>query len=98
MKFIYLFVGVCFLWISTPFYSHEIKSWKGNTNKRGEILIDYNLSEEQNFILQGYILFEKNWRPISVFYNKKQIWADLGTSFKNIKYKINIMMIENKKK
>ena len=86
-----LFLVFIFFFIS-PGHSLEKKSWGGKTDKAGFVSIVHKVPENKTFILQGFIFLKENWRPVSVFWNKKKIWFDLGPKFKNLPYKIHLVV------
>ena len=68
----------------------ESRLFKGRLNSKGRVIINYALPKTKPFIIQGYILFEKNWRGIQFFWDEKRIWTDLGPIYRNKKYRVHV--------
>ena len=86
-KIILLLIYIFFL---ANHINPETKVWTANTDINGKISIDFSIPDNKAFILQAYIFFQDNWRPIKIFWNKTKIWTDIGENFKNIPYKITL--------
>ena len=86
-----LFLILIFFSIS-PGYALEKKHWGGATDKMGSVSVVHTIPANKTFILQAFILLKENWRPVPVFWNKQKIWFDLGPEFRNLPYKINLVV------
>ncbi|MDH5719079.1 MAG: hypothetical protein OEZ13_00520 [Spirochaetia bacterium] len=70
----------------------ENKIWKGKLDDKGKAKIEYKISAEKTVFLQAFIFYKDNWRPVSVFWNDKEIWIDLGPAFKELEYRVHLLI------
>ncbi|MDH5716216.1 MAG: hypothetical protein OEZ22_01095 [Spirochaetia bacterium] len=85
-------IVLIYFFYTSNVFSQEIKNFSGKLDNKGQAKIEYKLSNDKVFFLQAFIFYKKNWRPVSVFFNDSQLWIDIGPSFKDADYKINLLI------
>lgn len=66
--------------------------WSGKTDATGKYTVATAVNKDKGFILQAYILYKENWRPVKVFWNDKQIWLDMGAGFANLPVRVHYLL------
>ena len=87
----YITIILLFLFVNLLYSIPPGKKWEGTLDQKGRLQLHYKLSLEHPFFLQGFIWLDGYWRPFSLYWDKKIIWADLGQDFAGTKYRIHLL-------
>ena len=68
----------------------DTQLWKGKLDAKGRFVIPYSIPKDKPLFIEAVILFDNHWRKVKVFYDDKQIWTDLGPTYKDIEYKVSL--------
>lgn len=65
------------------------RQFTGKLDENGKASVNFVIEQSKVHFLQAFVLYQKSYRPVKVFYNESIIFIDLGPSFKGLPYRIN---------
>lgn len=80
--------------LATYIHPAKLRLFEGKLDDKGKMRIEYNMPVDTAFFIQAFISYKDSWRPLRVFWNNKEIWADMGSAFRDLPYRVNLMIPE----